>query len=57
MRVVGLNTIGGMRVERVVARKKEPDRWARRLGRGTMRRLGFGGASAPGWARWASRAG
>jgi hypothetical protein len=43
VRVVGLNTIGGMRVERVVARKKEPDRWARRLGRGTMRRLGFGG--------------
>jgi hypothetical protein len=43
VRVVGLNTIGGMRVERVVARKKEPDRWARRLGRSTMRRLGFGG--------------
>jgi hypothetical protein len=43
VRVVGLNTIGGMRVEGVVARKKEPDRWARRLGRGAMRRLGFGG--------------
>jgi hypothetical protein len=43
VRVVGLNTIGGMRVEGVVARKKEPDRWTRRLGRGAMRRLGFGG--------------
>jgi hypothetical protein len=42
VRVVGLNTIGGLRVEGVVARKKEPDLWARRLGRGAMRRLGFG---------------
>jgi hypothetical protein len=43
VRVVGLNTIGNLRVEGVVARKKEPDWWARRLGRGAMRRLGFGG--------------
>jgi hypothetical protein len=62
VRVVGLNTIGGMRVEGVVARKKEPDRWARRLGRGAMRRLGFGGGVGAGMgqvglARWVGRRG
>jgi hypothetical protein len=62
VRVVGLNTIGGMRVEGVVARKKEPDRWARRLGRGAMRRLGFGGGVGArmgqvGLARWVGRRG